>query len=55
MSAGPRPLSPEQALQLAYLAYTLARWNRILRACGGDQDQALRVWNEVCRAERVAA
>jgi hypothetical protein len=49
--AGPRPLTYDQALDLLYLMVVLRRWHRILEACGGDREHALRVWREVGRAE----
>lgn len=49
--AGPTPLTSSEALDLLYLASVLVRWHRILDACGGDREHALRVWRAVGRAE----
>jgi hypothetical protein len=48
-------LSYEQARDLAYLFALLLRWHRLLEACSGDREHALRVWREVARAELASA
>jgi hypothetical protein len=52
---GPRPLTTAQAIDLLYLMALLKRWDRVLEACGGDREHALRVWREVGRAELADA